>query len=105
MYPRRSGLRNDIATVNNMPEEQTPLERIEQLSDELLTHYGGGQDPELRVAAKLLMVALDLFRRHGDRHWAALVREYLQIAERNPARFDSILRSNRSEKSRLAKSP
>ncbi len=81
-----------------MSAEQTPLDRIEQLRDELLAHYGGGKDAELRIAAKLLLVALDQFRQYGDRNWTSLVHEYLQIAERDPVKFESILRSNRSGK-------
>jgi hypothetical protein len=76
---------------------QTPMNRIESLADELVLHYGDGDDRELRVAAKMLMVALDRFRRHGGSGWPGLVREYTSIAVDDPERFDRILDSNRNE--------
>lgn len=81
--------------------ELTPMDRIESLSRELVAHYGGGPDPELRVAAKLLLVALDQFRRHGGVRWSDLTREYLAIAENDQDKFERILRANRSEKTDL----
>ena len=36
----------------------TPLEKVEALYDELVAHYGAGEDKEIRAAAKLLLVAL-----------------------------------------------
>lgn len=77
---------------------QTPMTRIESLFEELVSHYGGGDDPELRVAAKMLMVALDRFRRHGGGEWSGLVREYTSIAVNEQERFERILNANRNEK-------
>lgn len=73
------------------------MTQIESLFDELVKHYGDGDDRELRVAAKLLMVALDRFRRHGGHEWPGLVREYTSIAVNDQERFEQILRANRSE--------
>ena len=84
--------------VSKMPQKQTPLEKIESLCEELVTHYGDGEDREIRVAGKLLLVALAQFRQHGGRGWPSLVREYLSIAENDPEKLDHILRANRSEK-------
>lgn len=79
-------------------QNQTPMVQIESLFEELVAHYGDGEDRELRVAAKMLMVALDRFRRHGGGGWAGLVREYTSIAVDDLERFERILRANRSEK-------
>jgi hypothetical protein len=73
----------------------TPLERVEALFDELVTHYSGGDDREVRAAAKLLLVAIAKLREHGGPRWVALVTEYLNIAAREPERFELMLRSNR----------
>ena len=82
-----------------MPEPAlTPMERIESLSRELLSHYGDGPERELRVAAKLYLVALDQFRRYGGSNWPDLATEYLTIAKRDPEKFERILRANRSDK-------
>jgi hypothetical protein len=79
-------------------QNQTPMTRIELLFEELVAHYGDGDDPELRVAAKMLMVALDRFRRHGGGEWSGLVREYTSIAVNEQERFERILGANRSER-------
>jgi len=81
-----------------LQQNQTPLEQIESLCEELVAHYGSGEDRELRVAAKTLLVALDQFRRHGGYRWSSLVREYLSIAENDPDKWEHILRANRGEK-------
>ncbi len=78
-------------------QDQSPLEKIEALCVELANHYGAGEERELRVAAKLLLVSLDQFRRHGGHGWPSLVREYLSIAEYEAEKFEQILRSNRGE--------
>jgi hypothetical protein len=78
---------------------QTPMEQIEALFAELVTHYGDGDDRELRVAAKMLMVALDRFRQYGGGEWPSLVREYTSIAVNDLEQFERILRANRNEKS------
>lgn len=80
-------------------QNQTPVEQIELLCERLAAHYGDGSDRDLRIAAKLLLVALDRFRLHGGPRWSSLVRDYLSIAEYDPDKFDRILASNRSEKS------
>jgi hypothetical protein len=85
--------------MKDMPQQnQTPMEQIESLCEELVTHYGGGEDRELRVAAKLLMVALDRFRRYGGYEWSNTVQEYVSIAVNDSEKFERILRANRNEK-------
>lgn len=79
------------------PHNQTPMSRIEALFEQLVAHYGEGDDRELRVAAKMLMVALERFQRHGGSGWPGLVREYVSMAVDDPERFERILRANRSE--------
>ena len=81
-----------------LEHDQTPVEKIESLYESLLEQYGEGDERELRVAAKLLLVSLDRFRQYGGLQWPSLVREYLRIAEYEPDRFEDILRSNRGQK-------
>lgn len=82
-----------------MPQQhQTPMVQIESLFEELVKHYGDGEDRELRVAAKMLMVSLDRFRRYGGGGWSSMVREYTTIAVHDLEKFERILRANRSEK-------
>ena len=77
----------------------TPLERVEVLHRELVVHYHEAQDAELRAATKLLLVAIAELKRHGGLGWAALVYDYVAIADRDPERFDRILQANRSDPS------
>lgn len=77
-------------------EHHSPMEKIESQFEELVSLYGEGEKKELRVAAKMLLVALDRFRRHGGPHWDVLAQEYLDIAKREPDKFDRILQGNRS---------
>jgi hypothetical protein len=79
----------------------TPVERIEALYQELLTHYADGEDREIRAAAKLLLVALDRFRRFGGPNWDSLVDEYLDAARERPEEFEAMLRSNRAPPEQL----
>ena len=80
-----------------MQSNQSPVNQIEALYEDLITHYSDGEDRELRVAAKMLLVALDRFRQHGGTGWSSLVREYLSIAEYDPEKFERILSANRGE--------
>ena len=81
-----------------MASEMTPLERAEAVFQELVAHYGGAEDRELRAAAKLLLVALDKFRVHGGSNWSGLLDEYVDLAKRDPERFERILHGNRGKK-------
>jgi hypothetical protein len=74
----------------------TPLEQAEQLLDKLIQHYNEGQDKELRAASKMLLVALDQFRKHGGQHWQTLFYEYVNLALFEPDTFNKILDNNRS---------
>lgn len=77
--------------------QPTPMVQIESLFEELVKHYGDGDDRELRVAAKMLMVALDRFRQYGGGQWQSLVWEYTNTAVHDQEKFARILRANRSE--------
>jgi len=77
----------------------TPVERVDLLYRELVAHYHEAPDAEVRAAVKLLLVAVDGLKRHGGSDWARLVYEYLAIAERDPERFERILRGNRANAS------
>jgi hypothetical protein len=77
----------------------TPLERVDALYRELVSHYHEAQDAETRAAVKLLLVAIAQLRQHGGGRWADLVHEYVTIAERDPERFERILRGNRANAS------
>ncbi|MGD8207070.1 MAG: hypothetical protein PVH47_03230 [Thiohalocapsa sp.] len=77
-------------------DEKTPMERVEQLFEELVAHYGSGERRELRAAAKILLVALVKFREHGGPHWQSLLDEYVDALKNDPTRFERILESNRA---------
>lgn len=74
----------------------TPLERVEVFYQELVTHYHEAKDAELRAAAKLLMVSIAEFKRHGGPGWAQLLDEYVQIAKQDPERFERMVQGNRT---------
>lgn len=77
------------------PAEPTPLEQVEALYQDLIAHYGEGREPELRAAAKLLLVALAKFREHGGADWATLLDEYVRVLKTDPVAFQRMLDSNR----------
>lgn len=79
------------------PAEFTPLEKIEHLYQELLDWYGDADQKEQRIAAKLLMVALDKFSTVEGTHWRSVVMEYVDILQQDPERFARIMQSNRGE--------
>jgi hypothetical protein len=75
----------------------TPLERVEALYNELVAHYHGAQDAQVRAAAKLLLVAIAELKRNGGADFGRIVYEYVALAEHDPERFDRILRASRSD--------
>ncbi len=75
----------------------TPLEKVEALYEELVAHYGEGEDREMRSAAKFLLVALAKFKKHGGSRGIALAEEYLDLLKHDPDKFERIMHSNRSE--------
>ncbi|MCX4191400.1 hypothetical protein [Methylophaga sp. OBS1] len=77
--------------------EFTPLEKIEVLYNELVNWYGEADKKELRVAAKLLIVALEKFSIHAGAGWQQMVQEYVDILKQDPDKFERILESNRGE--------
>jgi len=74
----------------------TPLERVEELYRELVSHYGDADDAGLRAAAKLLLVAIAQLKRQGGPGWAGLLDEYVEIAKQDPERFDRMVEGNRA---------
>lgn len=82
---------------NKMIVEFTPLEKVEALFSELTQWYGDADKKELRVAAKLLLVALDQFAKHGGEQWDDLVLEYFETLKNDPEKFQKMLASNRGE--------
>ncbi len=80
-----------------MIAELTPLEKVESLYSELTEWYGEADKKELRVAAKLLLVALDKFASYGQNDWDQLVMEYVDTLKNNPEKFQRIIESNRGE--------
>ena len=75
---------------------QTPIEVIDALLPRLNEFYGEAESRELRVAAKLLLVALEQFQRHGGRDWSSLVQEFVDLARLDPDKFARIMQSSRS---------
>jgi hypothetical protein len=75
----------------------SPLKKVEAFYDELLAHYGSAKDRELRAAAKLLLVALDNFRRHGGQNWLSLVTEYISMIKEHPEKFDLLMKCERGQ--------
>lgn len=73
----------------------TPLEKAEAFFEELVAHYGEGEDREIRAASKLMLVALAKFREHGGVNWMNLADEYINLAKYDPEKFERILQSNR----------
>jgi hypothetical protein len=73
----------------------SPLEKVEALFQELVDGYHGGEDAELRAAAKLLLVALPKLKQHGGFGWQALVQDYILMLENDPERFARVLDANR----------
>ena len=94
---KRSFERSDSPHSQPVDSHGSPVERVEALYRELVDHYGGGEERELRAAAKLLLVALARFRQHGGPEWARLLDEYVHIIKTDPARFERMLESNRGE--------
>jgi hypothetical protein len=75
----------------------TPLDKVEVLYRDLVHAYGEGEDREIRAAAKLLMVALLNFKKHGGPQWMELIQEYLHILEKRPDKFERIINANRGD--------
>jgi hypothetical protein len=81
---------------NDTTQPMTPLERVEALYEALTTHYGDGEDREIRAAAKLLLVAIDKLQRFGGPNWRRLINEFVEIAAYEPEKFELILRKDRA---------
>lgn len=70
----------------------SPTERVDALFHDLCLHYEGGEDKEVRAAAKLLLVALARLREHGGNHWDQTLDAYVRMAKKDPEKLDRILR-------------
>lgn len=69
----------------------SPTERVDALYLDLCKHYEGGEDKEVRAAAKLLLVALARLREHGGSHWDVTLDAYVKIAKSHPDKLAGIL--------------
>lgn len=69
----------------------SPTERVEALYQDLCRHYEGGEDKEVRAAAKLLLVALARLREHGGLNWDKTLDAYVRIAKKEPDKLARIL--------------
>lgn len=74
----------------------TPLEKTEAFFDELVAHYGEGEDREIRAAAKFMLVALAKFKEHCGAGGIDLADEYLNLLKHDPEKFERIMQINRS---------
>jgi hypothetical protein len=86
-----------METKNTDPIGENPLRKVEAFYDELLAHYGSGEDREIRAAAKLLLVALDKFRLYGGQDWMSLITKYITMMRDNPEKFDLIMKCQRGQ--------
>ena len=82
--------------------ENSPISQVDQLFQQLVLHYEEGEDRELRAAAKLLLVALDKFRRHGGKDWEQLLDQYVEMAKQRPEKLERILKSQRANTEQFA---
>ncbi|MGQ7847560.1 hypothetical protein ACUNV4_23920 [Granulosicoccus sp. 3-233] len=74
----------------------SPTERVDALYLDLCRHYEGGDDKEVRAAAKLLLVALARLREHGGANWDVTLDAYVKIAKNRPEKLANILRQGNS---------
>jgi len=79
-------------------KEFTPLEKVEDLYEELVDWYGEGTDREIRAASKLLMIALLKLEEHGRFGWQGLVQDHLLMLKNDPVRYRRIVDANRGER-------
>lgn len=75
--------------------QDNPLQKVDQLYEELVSHYDQAQDAEIRAASKLLIVALEKIQRFGGPDWEHLVTEYLTLIKENPQKFERIVKCQR----------
>ena len=80
---------------DSQKDEDNPLQKVDRFYAELVSHYGDAHDREIRAAAKLLLVALESFQRHGGPGWRRLVHEYLTLMDENPEKFDRVIKCQR----------
>ena len=72
-----------------------PLQMVDCLYGELVSHYNGAEDSEIRAASKLLIVALEKFKCHGGPQWRRLVAAYFDLINEEPEKFERIIRCQR----------
>lgn len=84
-------IQEDDTTVEGL----NPLQRVDQLYEELVAHYGDAEDRNIRAAAKLLLVALEKFQLHAGPDWVKLVNEYLCLVADNPQKARRVMNCQR----------
>ena len=75
----------------------TPLDKVELLYQHLVQSYDGAKDAEVRAASKLLMVALHSLKENESENWYGVVKEYIDILQDEPTRFEQFMNCNRSD--------
>ncbi len=66
----------DKPMAMSQKDAPNPLQQMDRLYEQLVSHYGDATDREIRAASKLLLVALEKFQQHGGPGWINLVEEY-----------------------------
>jgi hypothetical protein len=84
-------------TIVTKETEQTPLEKVEDLYEQLVAWYGEGKDREIRAASKLLMISLLKLKEHGGFGWQGLVEDYILMLKNDPERYRKVLDANRGD--------
>ena len=79
------------------PLHDNPIQKVAAFYEDLLEHYGSCSDREIRVAVKLLRVALGKFRLHGGPAWMSLIDEYVTMTKQNPEKFDLVMKCQRGQ--------
>jgi hypothetical protein len=87
----------------NIVKERTPLEKVEDLYDQLVEWYGEGPDRETRAASKLLMIALLRLKEHGGFGWQGLIEDHILMLKNDPERYQKMLEANRGERKETGK--
>ncbi len=85
----------DKPMAMSQKDAPNPLQQVDRLYEQLVSHYGDAADREIRAASKLLLVALEKFQQHGGPAWINLVEEYVALLEKNPNKFKRIIKCQR----------
>lgn len=85
----------------DVSSDLTPLEKAEACYEDLVAHYGEGEEREIRAAAKLVLAGLAKLKEHGGRRGIAVAEEYLYLMKHDPETFERILLGNRGRSKTL----